>query len=492
MFKEKKFLTNTQATINIIEKVTAIKLAGNQNQFSMDYGDFNHDQKADLLYAAYLNSKTQEVNVVIFFAQADGSWEDQDYSNVNPEMPYGTVLHSNIFKNIDYVNIKNLGDVNGDGVDDIGLMLSGDTNSISDYTKMYVILGQKSPSVWPSTIDLENMASNVGYTISPTDANEFKNSQFYSGADVNGDGKNEIVMSAKGCVLIVYGSNDIANISFANLPSNTQKIINSTPMSPIGFGDIIPNFISNEYATMSFTGMTKDGDPYYALYTGSADIASASQIDINGCNTNGKCIHITSSIGTGISATGMLPVNIGDFSGNGKSSIFVMDSYHGYIIPGGNNDFLSKDIVVNKAQNPDVYVIDNVGSYVTATGKVGGSEGLSSLITTNNVVFFGTKTLKNTDLDPYNIQSTDPNEFFILSVRSTFVSGGGDGSILLSAYDINDNTQIIYRIQISEGTQQVNGTFTGGTWGVYQNTCTINLDGTSAEASFMEFVEISM
>jgi hypothetical protein len=118
-------------------------------------------------------------------------------------------------------SVGGLGDVNGDGTDDLVVGAPNDAPSVG---KAYVIYGGTSLT----NIALSNLPTNQGFSISGVGSNFFTGYSVSNAGDMNGDGKAEILIGAKGFstggpvgrVFVIFGGTSLSDISLSNLLNN--------------------------------------------------------------------------------------------------------------------------------------------------------------------------------------------------------------------------------------------------------------------------------
>jgi hypothetical protein len=134
--------------------------------------------------------------------------------------------------------VRNLGDINKDGIDDYAVGANYGSYGSRQYCGLtYVLYGSRSMS---GTIDLSTVASSAGYQIIGEGANDFSGSVIGS-ADVNGDGFKDILLGVQlasptvggvqrgraGITYVVFGkASRTTNVDLASLsPADGFKIL---------------------------------------------------------------------------------------------------------------------------------------------------------------------------------------------------------------------------------------------------------------------------
>jgi Ca2+-binding RTX toxin-like protein/DUF971 family protein/acetolactate synthase small subunit len=145
----------------------------------MDIGDFNGDGKDDVIFQIWSPFTDKDYLVIGYGQDFDpSSFNTMDLSNVFTDETYGRVIDLTEYSD-DYLYIKDTGDLNGDGKDDIVLIDSGDT---------VVVIQGAANAVRPSSLSLslglneqdQYMGDDLGITI----------------GDFNGDGRDDLAISS--------------------------------------------------------------------------------------------------------------------------------------------------------------------------------------------------------------------------------------------------------------------------------------------------------
>ncbi len=115
-------------------------------------------------------------------------------------------------------SVSNIGDINGDGIDDlvIGAPLSdinGDNSGAA-----YIIFGSKAPNYFNNPIELSNLQTTQGFTITGGQSGDHAGWAVSSANDFNGDGTKDLLIGAtsphddgsgnKGEAYIIFGKKD--------------------------------------------------------------------------------------------------------------------------------------------------------------------------------------------------------------------------------------------------------------------------------------------
>lgn len=180
-------------------------------------GDINADSIADILITVNINSTDRDF--VLFGSKREwpAVFNITDFNGINGFFIDGIKLS---------IRRKNaVGDINGDGIDDIWL---GDQNDPVARVS-YIVFG--SEEQWPAAINITNLDGNNGFAI-----NGFKKGLLSQGGtgDVNGDGIDDILMRAYspmdlGRCYVVFGSRQKwpAAIDVTNLNGDNGFVIMS-------------------------------------------------------------------------------------------------------------------------------------------------------------------------------------------------------------------------------------------------------------------------
>lgn len=91
-------------------------------------------------------------------------------------------------------SVSGAGDINGDGIDDVIIgAVHADPNKKSDAGETYVIFGS---TTTPSMLDASALDGSNGFVINGIDAYDYLGGSVSNAGDVNGDGKNDMIVGA--------------------------------------------------------------------------------------------------------------------------------------------------------------------------------------------------------------------------------------------------------------------------------------------------------
>jgi hypothetical protein len=213
-------------------------------------------------------------------------------------------------------SVSNAGDVNSDGIADI---IIGAYGSSSNTGKVYVILGGSNLT----DINLANPGSNV-ITITGAGINYYTGYSVSSAGDVNGDGIDDILIgaygysSSTGKAYVILGGSNLTDTNLANPGSNVITITGAgtsyfTGLSVSNAGDVNGDGIDD--ILIGASGYSSSTGKAYVIL-GSRNLA-----DINLANPGSNVITIT---GTGShSQTGYSVSSAGDVNNDGISDIII-------------------------------------------------------------------------------------------------------------------------------------------------------------------------
>ncbi|MFM6068104.1 MAG: hypothetical protein ACKPBB_15195, partial [Sphaerospermopsis kisseleviana] len=444
----------------------------NQDQLGVsvsDAGDINGDGIADLLIGAPLNdannpSSTGKTYVV--FGSHDSFDQNLDLTTLDGTK--GFVINGDEEGDQSGYSITNLGDINGDGVDDLAIGAPG--NIGESVGKVNVIFGSKETGYFNTPIELSNLG-NKGFTVEGTNNAGWSVS---SAGDINGDGFKDLLIGATnngnngsgivGKSYVIFGKEDFN--STINLDNDDQfgvndgLIIISNEENNLGYsvsdagdinGDGIDDLIisapyadtngNNSGSTFVIYGRDKD-NPFTNTFD--QGVINVSEFDLQ----DGFVIN-----GQNVDQSGFSVSKAGDINGDGIGDLIIGardggTDYTGktYIVFGKNGKF-EANINLADLDSSNGFAIngispgDNSGWAVSALGDIN-DDGIDDIIVTSpNVneskgqayVIYGSKDPFGSSFD---LSSLNGDNGFVID---GLVADGQFGYSVSGAGDVNDD-----------------------------------------------------
>jgi len=174
-------------------------------------GDINGDQIDDLVIAApYYDANGFADNGAVFVIYGNTATQSSDIDLANLQSSQGfKIIGGGNEDNLGASSISSIGDINGDGIDDIIIGALGVSSNTLQYSGAYYVIYGRSTG-FPETIDVNALPPEQGFKIITSDEYEYSfGYAVSSNGDVNGDGINDIIISGtggRGNVYILYGS----------------------------------------------------------------------------------------------------------------------------------------------------------------------------------------------------------------------------------------------------------------------------------------------
>lgn len=187
----------------------------------------------------------EAVRVFIIDTPVDGSLQQSAI-----DTPIGSQIHGDIDSSNSGRSLRVIGDINGDGYDDIAIgARDADFSGLTDAGKAYVVFGSANGIASP--LSLANLDGTNGFTISGVATND-QLGRGIAGGDVNGDGLADLIISQPGTtngagkVHVVFGKTtafsatfDITTINGTNGVTIQSLTGNSGPLGQdVAAGDI--------------------------------------------------------------------------------------------------------------------------------------------------------------------------------------------------------------------------------------------------------------
>jgi len=302
--------------------------------------------------------------------------------------------------------VRFIGDINNDGIEDIGIGDGDDdvgANLLSG--RAFIIFG--SSSGFPTPFDLSSLDGTNGFIVEGVAYDERRGATIAGPGDINGDGIDDLIIGSSNFAadeIVLYGATTFPPLITINDINGTNgfliNTIGSNEVAALGDvnGDRVNDFI---------IGTPYGGGQAWIIFGRTNNypaLLNASWLD----GTNG---FRTSNFAGAVSSYRV--GGAGDINNDGYNDILLgswngQTSAYSYILFGKNTPF---DALVNieAVDGSDGFLIDNLGnSFITSVGSIGdiNDDGIDDCFSENSVIFGSTASFSDSlfmgDLDGSN------------------------------------------------------------------------------------------
>ena len=196
-------------------------------------GDINGDGIGDVIIGSPLSDPNDKFNsgkTYVVFGSKENFKQAIDPSTLTATT--GFVINGAEVGDDSGHSVSNIGDINGDGVDDLAIGapfsdINGDNSGAA-----YVVFGSKDPNYFSNPIELSNLDSSQGFTIEGGESGDLAGWAVSSAGDFNGDGIKDLLISAtdphedgtpsKGEAYVIFGKKGgfDSSLNLSNLQAN--------------------------------------------------------------------------------------------------------------------------------------------------------------------------------------------------------------------------------------------------------------------------------
>lgn len=357
--------------------------------FVSNAGDVNGDKVPDMLLSS-CQSPHQLVRAGATFVIFGVAGERREVQLGDATAGYGFRIDGGSFK--DWAcRAEGVGDVNGDGLDDIAIAAPGaDNRNRVESGSVYVIFGKTSTTpVSLATFDM-NLPTESGFRIDGPGFMALAGFGLAAGGDMNADGLDDILVGAPwaGSSYLVYGKS-------SSEPVDLAEFHNGKPTEGVRISHVAPD-TANLFAVSSAGDMNGDGIPDIAIGLSPTDNSagivyvvygalSPGLVDTRGLGKRGFTITGARSR----DETGLALDAAGDVNADGVDDLIIGAPRHferegrgsAYVIFGGpgSRDISLSDLGKRGFRIQGLHATDRTGLSVAGGGDVN-NDGLADVL----------------------------------------------------------------------------------------------------------------